>query len=349
MNYNFLRNKKVLVTGHTGFKGSWMICWLNMLGANILGISLKPEKKSHFNLIKNKINIKNEFIDIRNKKKIEKEILKFKPDFVFHLAAQAIVSKSYLDPKYTFETNVLGTLNIIQSLHKLQNNCNAVFITSDKCYENVEKKTGYRETDRLGGDDFYSSSKASAELIINSYFKSFLKNKKTKLKIVTARAGNVIGGGDWSKDRLVPDCINSWNLGKKVTIRNPDSTRPWQHVLEAINGYFFLAYNLQKKDLSGESFNFSNNKIKNFTVKDFIIELSKNWKNASWKFKKNKDFKETNLLQLNNIKAQKKLKWKNKLKLIETIEMVGNWYSELYKSNNKNIITFKQIKYFINK
>lgn len=346
MDYSFFKNKKVLVTGHTGFKGSWLICWLHILGASVIGISLRPQKISHFNLIKKKIKFKNYYQDIRNFKAIDKIISKTKPDLVFHLAAQAIVSKSYVEPRLTYETNVLGSFNILNALNKINNKCSVVMITSDKCYENLELKRGYHEKDRLGGDDFYSSSKASTEILINSYYKSFILGKNKKLKVVTARAGNVIGGGDWSRDRLVPDCMVCWKSGKTVKIRNPQSTRPWQHVLEALNGYLYLSYNMTKKNLNGESFNFSNNKIKNFTVRDFILKLSESWKRAKWEFEKNPMFKETNLLQLNNKKASKILKWKNKLKLSQTIKLVSDWYFYLYKSKKRKVLTFEQIQFF---
>lgn len=344
MKYSFFKNKKIIVTGHTGFKGSWLICWLSILNAQILGISLKPKKLSHFNLIKNKIKIKNVFLDIRNEKEIKKKILDFQPDLVFHLAAQAIVSKSYEAPKYTYETNVLGTFNVLNSLLGLKKKCSAVFITSDKCYQNREINRGYKEDDKMGGEDFYSSSKASAELLIHSFYKSFIYKKKMNLSIATARAGNVIGGGDWSKDRLIPDCIFSWSKGKRAIVRNPNSTRPWQHVLEALNGYLHLSYFLSQNKFNGESFNFSNQKIKNFTVKDFIYNMSKKWIGAKWKIKKNSSFKETKLLQLSNRKAEKKMKWKNKIKLDDTINLVFNWYYSFYKK--KKILTFEQIKFF---
>lgn len=346
MNYSFFKNKKILITGHTGFKGSWLTCWLSMLDAKILGLSLKPIKKSHFNLIKKKVRIKNIYVDIRNEKKINKIILNFKPDLVFHLAAQAIVSKSYQKPKYTFETNVLGTFNVLNSLLGLKKKCSAVIITSDKCYENRELNRGYIENDKLGGEDFYSSSKASTELLIRSFYKSFVYKKNRYLKIATARAGNVIGGGDWSKDRLIPDCMQSWSNKKTAFLRNPKSTRPWQHVLEALNGYLHLSYFLSKGKFNGEAFNFSNKRIRNLTVESFISKISLKWKGARWKYKKySRNFKESKLLQLNNSKAEKKMNWKNKLKLTDTVNFVFNWYYSYYKT--KKILTFHQINLFM--
>ena len=347
MNYNFFNNKKILLTGHTGFKGSWLACWLSLLGSKVLGISLKPEKHSHFNLIKNKIKIKNKFFDIRDEKKLKKTIINFKPDIVFHLTTQAIVSNSFNKPKFTYETNVIGIFNILNSLSFLKKKCSAVIITSDKCYKNKELKRGYHEKDELGGTDFYSSSKASAEILFSSFFRSFLYNKNPFLRVATARAGNVVGGGDWSKDRLIPDCMRMWSKNKVVEIRNPKSTRPWQHVLEALNGYLILAYNLYKnKKNNGESFNFSNSQITNYSVKKFIKKISIKFKNAKWRIKKSGKFKESNLLQLNNNKSKKVLKWKNKMKINETIEFVSEWYYSFYKKQKK-VLTFQQIKKFM--
>jgi CDP-glucose 4,6-dehydratase len=339
--YNFFKNKKVLVTGHTGFKGSWLVTWLNMLGCKVLGVSLDPIKgDNHFKILKKNLDIIDKRGDIRNERYLKIIIKQFKPDIVFHLAAQAIVSTSYSHPKLTFETNVLGTFNLLSVLAELKH----------KCYKNIEVTRGYTETDELGGDDFYSSSKASAELVIHSFYKSFIKDKNKFLRIATARAGNVVGGGDWSKNRLIPDCAKSWSKGQTVILRNPNSTRPWQHVLEALSGYLHLAYQLSKnKKLNGESFNFSNNDIKNFTVLKFIKGIQKYWKNAKWKVDKKSSFYESTLLQLNSNKAKKLLYWKNKLKLSETVKLVGEWYRSYYKNNKKTILTKEQITFYMRK
>ena len=213
--------------------------------------------------------------------------------------------------------------------------------------QNKELKRGYHEKDELGGSDFYSASKASAEILFSSFFYSFLYKKNRFLRVSTARAGNVVGGGDWSKDRLIPDCMRMWSKNKVVEIRNPKSTRPWQHVLEALNGYLILAHNLHKsKNNNGESFNFSNSQIKNFTVQKFIKKISIKFKNAKWRVKKSGKFKESNLLQLNNNKSKKILKWKNKMKINETIEFISEWYYSFYK-RKKKVLTFLQIKKFM--
>ena len=249
-NYNLVkifRNKKVLITGHTGFKGSWLSLWLNISGAKVYGIS--NNYKSTETNIKNfrlKKNVKNFNIDIRNFVKLNKIITKIKPDFIFHFAAQSLVGNSFKNPVYNFETNFNGTLNLLEVLRLSKFKCISIIITSDKSYKNLEIKRGYTENDILGGDDPYSASKASAEFVINSYFKSFLKNKKN-LRIAICRAGNVIGGGDWSNDRLIPDIMRSIFNNKKVKLRNQSSTRPWQHVLDVLNGYLILASKLKKK------------------------------------------------------------------------------------------------------
>ena len=253
--YKQFKNKTVLVTGHTGFKGSWLTLWLVLLGAKVIGLSINfPSNPSHFNLMKLQKKINHKKIDIRNLKLLKKIFRRYQPDYVFHLAAQSLVKKSYSEPIYTWGTNTMGTLNILESLRELKKNCVAVLITSDKSYKNVEIKRGYKENDILGGGDPYSSSKASAELAIQSYISSFFSSKKTKVLIGIARAGNVIGGGDWSENRLVPDCAKSWSKNKKVLIRNPRSTRPWQHVLEAIWGYLLLASDLKKYKVPLSSF-----------------------------------------------------------------------------------------------
>ena len=343
------KNKNVIVTGHTGFKGSWLSLWLTMMGANVIGLSKDiPSNPSHFKTIKLKNKIVNKKIDIRNLKSLKKIIKKYKPDYVFHLAAQALVKKSYTDPIYTWQTNAFGTLNILESLRILKKKCIVVLITSDKSYKNLEIKRGYVENDILGGKDPYSASKASAELVIQSYISSFFPLKKTKVFIGIARAGNVIGGGDWSENRLIPDCVKSWSKNKKVLIRNPKSTRPWQHVLDAISGYLYLALKLKKnKKLHGQAFNFGPNNIKNYDVMFLVKLMKKKWRKISWKIinKNNKKFYESNLLKLNCNKARKILKWKAVLNFSDTINMVTDWYKIYYTKPRKAYETScKQIR-----
>jgi len=348
-NLKIFRNSRVIVTGHTGFKGSWLTAWLKQLGANVMGISLDPPTyPSHFKVSKINLGIKDVRLDIRNGAKLEKKIISFKPNFVFHLAAQSLVGLSYKNPTITWQTNVLGTLNVLESLRKLKNVCNVVIITSDKCYFNREIHYGYKETDILGGKDPYSGSKASAELLVKSYISSFFLSDKSKIRIATARAGNVIGGGDWANNRIIADCVRSWSKNKKAELRNPSATRPWQHVLESVGGYLCLAINLSfNKHLHGEAFNFGPNLSREYSVLELVKTMGVYWKNISWKVmpKSRKKFYESELLRLNCNKAKKILKWKNILKFSETVEMTTSWYRGYYE-NPKNIdkITRKQIR-----
>jgi CDP-glucose 4,6-dehydratase len=291
-------------------------------------------------------------LDIRNLKVLKRFIRKYQPDFVFHLAAQSIVRTAYENPIKTWSTNTIGTVNILESLRQLKKKCIAVIITSDKCYENLEIKRGYHENDRLGGKDPYSASKASADIAIRSYISSFFSYKKNKVLIATARAGNVIGGGDWSSNRLIPDCVRSWSKKKKVLIRSPNSTRPWQHVLEAIYGYITLAINLNKNpSLHGEAFNFGPANNQNYKVVSVIKLMKKYWQNVSWKLYKNnnKIFKESSLLKLNSQKAKKNLKWKSILTFKENISLVANWYKNFYLNSKQAYkLTSSQIEFYQN-
>jgi CDP-glucose 4,6-dehydratase len=345
---NFFKKKKIIITGHTGFKGSWLVAWLDLLGARIIGISNGyTSSPSHYRLLKLK-NIHNKLIDIRNINSLKKVFREYQPDFVFHLAAQSIVKKSYEQPLNTWSTNTIGTINVLEALREVKKKCAAIIITSDKAYENLEIARGYHENDRLGGKDPYSASKASADIAIKSYVDSFFNAKKNKVFIATARAGNVIGGGDWSVNRLIPDCIRSWSKKNKVIIRNPSSTRPWQHVLEAVYGYILLAINLYKnKNLHGESFNFGPQNHQNYKVIALVKLMRNNWKNVFWKVLKSnrKNYKESSLLKLNSKKANIKLKWKSVLKFRETVFLVSDWYKNFYKDPKKTQkLTVNQIK-----
>ena len=345
---NQFKNKKILITGSSGFKGSWLSLWMYLHGAKVLGVSVGiPSKPSNFEVLnlKNKINFKK--IDLRDSKKLTNTILRFKPDYIFHLAAEAIVKRAYQNPRYTWETNTMGTINILEALSKIKKKVIAVIVTSDKVYKNLEILRGYHEEDILGGYDPYSASKASADLAVKSYFLSKLQYKRN-LKICIARAGNVIGGGDWSEGRLIPDCVKKWSSKKIVYIRNPKSTRPWQHVLDVLNGYINLAVKLKKnKKLNGHAFNFGPKKEKKREVLSIVKEMKKNWSDAEWIIKKDKKLKESNLLQLNSLKAKKLLNWKCKLNLKQAIYYTVEWYNTFYKDRKKIIdLTIKQIKKF---
>jgi CDP-glucose 4,6-dehydratase len=346
------RNSRVLVTGHTGFKGSWLSSWLIKLGAKVIGISdCIPTNPSLFEILKLENRIEHHICDVRDADMVARLISEAKPDFVFHLAAQAIVSTSYHDPLNTISTNVLGTANVLEALRHLDHPCTAVFITSDKCYENVEWAWGYKETDHLGGRDIYSGSKGAAEVIFHSYFWSFFRNThKTSVRIASGRAGNVIGGGDWAKDRIVVDCIRNWAKGDVVEIRSPDSTRPWQHVLEPLSGYLTLGAELSRNlKLNGESFNFGPRTEQNKTVVSLISELRQHWEldptGVAFRITSDVQFHEASLLRLNCDKAALFLKWEAAMNSANCIEMVGQWYSNYYTGNVRDAyeLTLAQI------
>ncbi len=343
------KNKKVLITGHTGFKGSWLTTWMLKLQAKVCGISLKPARLSNFFLLDLENKIENHYLDIRNYEEFKKVVINFKPDYIFHLAAQAIVKTSFDNPRLTWETNVMGTVNLLESLKKLKKNCNVVLITSDKCYYNKEWIWGYKENDELGGKDPYSASKASAEHVIHSYVNSFYLNKSNKIRIASARAGNVIGGGDWSENRIIPDCIKSWISEKKVIIKNPKSTRPWQHVLEPLGGYINLALSLSKDTkLHGESFNFGPPMTQDKTVLDIVSELSTYFEKSKWKIqnKAKKNIIESNLLKLNCEKAFHKLNWNSSLDFSDIIFFTSDWYQSYLRKKNLIKVTNDQIESF---
>ena len=334
------KNKKIIITGHTGFKGSWLSLWFNSLGAKVYGISNNiPTKPSNFEA-SSKYNLNaSHFINICDKKKFKKIIHKIKPDFIFHLAAQSLVKKSYKEPFLTFNSNSLGTLNLLDILKEtnFKKKCSVVIITSDKSYRNIEIKRGYVEDDILGGYDPYSASKACAEIIIKSYLESFFKNNKN-LRIGIARAGNVIGGGDWSENRLIPDLFRANQNKKSLIIRSPDSTRPWQHVLEALLGYMILGQKLYVSNkFHGEAFNFGPRIRNSISVLQLIKKLNVEIKNLKWKvIQSNKQF-ESKLLMLNSKKALTKLNWKCVLTTDETLKFVIQWYKYFYDSVDTNM------------
>ena len=344
--YNFFKKKKILITGHTGFKGSWLATWFLKIGSKVIGISKNiPTHPSNFKTLKLKNKIKNYYADINNFKKIKQIISKEKPDVIFHFAAQAIVSESFIHPLNTINTNTIGSLNILHSASLLNRKCICVMITSDKCYFNFEKNTGYEEDSLLGGKDIYSGSKAAAEIILNSYFHAFNKKRK-KLFFCTARAGNVIGGGDWSKNRLVPDIMKAWGKNKKAIIKNSKSIRPWQHVLEPLFGYMLMAHRLNSdKNLNGQSFNFGPTG-KSFKVIDLVENLGDFMsKRKQYLIKKNKLFDETKILKLNSKKSFKFFKWKAVLSLKEISGFISEWYLNYFnKETDMYKFTIDQIK-----
>ncbi|HWY79886.1 MAG TPA: CDP-glucose 4,6-dehydratase [Candidatus Sulfotelmatobacter sp.] len=355
---NVFKDKKIIVTGHTGFKGAWITIWLHHLGAHIVGISKDvPTNPSLFEELKLEERIEHHNTDICDLDNIKKIFQETKPDFVFHLAAQPIVSVSYQDPISTLQTNILGTANILEALRTLENRCNAIMITSDKCYDNVEWVWGYREKDALGGKDPYSASKGAAELIIKTYYHSYFKTSDSNIKLVSTRAGNVVGGGDWAVDRIVPDSIRAWSQEEKVKIRNPKSTRPWQHVLEPLSGYLRSAQILQENSdkIHGEPFNFGPNADQNYTVLELLEEISKYWefkqREEKFSIEPNTAYHEAGLLKLNCDKALFYLQWKPTLPFEETARFTGEWYDTYYHKKTDNLFdyTVKQIDAYVAK
>jgi len=340
---NIYKNKRVLVTGHTGFKGSWLTTWLLNLGAEVGGYSIGiPTTPSHFEELHFEEKIKHYFGDIRNFERFYEVCKEFQPEFIFHLAAQPLVRESYSSPKETFEVNMLGTLNVLEVIRHMKDIVKVgVIITSDKAYDNVEWVYGYREDDKLGGEDPYSGSKGAAELVTKSYMHSFFKNGFPN--ICTTRAGNVIGGGDWAKDRIIPDLVRSWSENKPVDIRSPYSTRPWQHVLEPLSGYLCLGAELFKEDSSfrNMAFNFGPDSKVNKNVGELINEMQVRWTDsAGWINKHINDGKpEANLLKLSCDRANILLNWYPALDFFETVDFTANWYINFYRTKN-NIFQF---------
>jgi|SRR3989344_253356 len=345
------KGKRVLITGHTGFKGSWLTLWLTKLGAEVIGYSKDvPTNPNHFGLLKLKIiSIKGDILD---KKKLFRVIKRYKPDIIFHLAAQALVGYSYINPVETFETNIMGSINIFEACRKLGKRISIVNITSDKCYQNNEKKEGYKEDDPLGGDDPYSASKGAVEIVSNSYRKSFFPVNKFDIEhhilLSNARAGNVIGGGDWGEYRLIPDIVKATHQNKKTLIRNPQSIRPWQHVLEPLSGYLQIGQKLlQSKKEYADNWNFGPNNKSSMTVNGVVKQAKIYWNKINYEILENKSsFHETNMLKLDSIKARKKLEWKSVWDSKTTIEKTINWYKKYY--DEKIILSEKDLEEYIN-
>ncbi len=344
---SIFNNKKVIVTGNTGFKGAWLTIWLHQMGAKVTGISKDiPTNPSLFAELNLESKIDHHFANICDGEAMKRIFKSVQPDFVFHLAAQPIVSVSYDDPIDTFQTNVMGTANILEALRSVDHNCYAVMITSDKCYDNVEWVWGYREHDALGGKDPYSSSKGAAELVIKTYFHSYFNKPGSKVKLVAVRAGNVIGGGDWALNRIVPDCVRAWSQQQSVKIRNPNSTRPWQHVLEPLSGYLRSAQVLAESKIAihGEPFNFGPNADQNHTVLELLKSIGNHWQ-----FGNNKDqfaieasqaFHEAGLLKLNCDKALFYLQWKPVMDFGQTARFTGSWYDNYYNGKCRSEALF---------
>jgi len=344
------KNKTVLVTGHTGFKGSWLVFWLLQMKAKVIGYSKDiPSNPSHFKLLQqngfleNLIDIRG---DIRNSGKLEEVFIKYKPDIVFHLAAQPLVRYSYENPIETYEINVIGTLKVFEACRKI--NVKAIVnITSDKCYENKEWIWGYRENDSIGGYDPYSSSKGCAELLTNSYRNSYFNlNEYSKMHntlLASCRAGNVIGGGDWAKDRLITDIMVAVNKNEKVQIRNLKATRPWQHVLDPLSGYLMIGQKiLEGKKEFAEGWNFGPSDEGAITVEEVIKHIKRYWEKIDYEFNTDENYlHEANLLKLDCSKAHSLLQWKNVWDNETIFKNTINWYKIFYE--NKKITTLQNL------
>jgi len=341
---NIYKDKTVLITGHTGFKGSWLSMWLVNLGAKVVGVSnCEVSETSNFSVSNISSVIDDHRLDVRDADAIKTLVEKVQPDFVFHLAAQALVRPSYENPLETMTTNAIGTANVLDALRVLDKKVVAIMITSDKAYDNVEWVWGYRETDRLGGKDPYSASKGMAELVIRSYVESFFGSEDSNVRVGITRAGNVIGGGDWAVDRIVPDCMEAWANGETVDIRSPHATRPWQHVLEPLSGYLCLAVDLYlNSHHHGEAYNFGPSAGQNYPVNKLIDEMSKYWNQIKWNDASTDEghVHEAGLLKLNCDKALSDLEWHSTLQFEETVKMTVEWYKEYYQNQNQPMYDF---------
>ena len=346
---NIYMGKKVFLTGHTGFKGAWLLKILSILQCEVKGYSLEPQNKNDlYNLINGDRLCDSVISDLRNKESVESAIVSFDPDFIFHLAAQPLVRFSYEFPLETFEVNVNGTANVLNAARKLSKKCTIVLITTDKVYQNNEWVYPYRESDRLGGYDPYSASKACCELVIDSFKNSFFnlnKYDQHKKGIAVARAGNVIGGGDWSRDRLVPDIINAINEDKEVILRNPKSVRPWQYVLEPLLGYLLLGARLFDDPIRySTAYNFGPNSNDVLTVESMVEKAIKIYGNGRYKIEnQNNQPHEAGLLKLDISKANEELKWLPKYNSDEAIKNTINWY-KIYKQDITKIDKYTEMQ-----
>lgn len=340
----YYKNKRVLITGHTGFKGGWLALWLKELGATVLGYSLDPPSKPNlFEAVKISSKINHIHGDILDYEKMRKVFIDFNPEIVFHLAAQALVRPSYIEPRLTFDTNVTGTLNVLEIVRTLPGIRSVIVITSDKCYENREQVWGYKENDPMGGDDPYSASKGAAEIVFRGYLKSFFQHQDS-LGAVTVRAGNVIGGGDWGDYRIVPDSMRALNEKRSIDVRNPFATRPWQFVLEPLSGYLWLAARLNEnpKQSSG-GWNFGPADSSARCVSDLVKEIIAQWGSGEWNDISDKNdpkLHEAAWLRLTCDKARTILPWSAVLTFEETLRMTTKWYKYFYDFPETNMYQF---------
>ncbi len=347
---SYYKGKKVFVTGHTGFKGAWLMNCLQLAGASIKGYALAPEYENGlFSLTPASSDIESIIADIRDKKRLEEEIISFQPDFIFHLAAQPLVRRSYEIPAETFEVNAVGTANLLEAVNKLPGKCTVIIVTTDKVYENKEQHILYNENDVLGGYDPYSASKACTEIVVSSFRNSFFNTAKYNQHhkaIASARAGNVIGGGDWSSDRIIPDIVRSLQGSKNIEVRNPGAVRPWQHVLEPISGYLQLGVLLDKEPVSfSKPYNFGPLPDDHLTVKELVNTAIVSWGSGEWTDSSDASQPhEAGLLKLDISRAIKELKWTPKLSASQAIGWTMDWYKQ--SRDKQSAFTIEQINHY---
>ena len=349
VNRTFWKGKRVFLTGHTGFKGSWLSLWLEDMGAVVKGFSLDPYTQPNlFEVAEVSSGIESEIGDIRDYEKLKSSVESFSPNIILHLAAQPLVRDSYVDPLGTYETNVMGTANLLQASRELSDLKSIVIVTTDKCYENREWEWGYRENEAMGGYDPYSSSKGCAELVTSAFRRSFFQS--TDVAIASARAGNVIAGGDWSKDRLIPDVLRSYNEGEQVVIRNPKATRPWQHVIEPLSGYLMLAEELHNRGSAlAEPFNFGPRDEDCQSVESILNTINVNWEDCpGWRLDDEANPHEARFLKLDISKAKDKLNWTPKWNLESTIKRIVDWNTAFNRQENMREHCINEIKSYSN-
>jgi len=345
---DFWQNKKVFITGHTGFKGSWLSLWLSSLGAKVTGYALAPATNpALFELAKVRAFVDSQFGDICDYQTMCEKMVQADPDIVIHMAAQALVRDSYESPLATYQSNVIGTANVLESVRKCSKVKAVVIVTTDKCYENKEWYWGYRENEALGGYDPYSSSKACAEIVTAAYRQSFLKS--AGISVATVRAGNVIGGGDWAKDRLIPDCLRAIEKGETIIIRNPKAIRPWQHVLEPLHGYLMLAEKLYKEGNDwSQSWNFGPNDQSVVSVGKLVGKIATKL-GGTYEIQQNDTFHEAMYLKLDCSKAKMKLGWTPILSMEETLDYIADWFYAYLKKEDMQQFSLQQIKQYTQK
>lgn len=350
MNSNFWKDKKILLTGHTGFKGSWMSLWLQEVGAKVTGYSdTIPTNPSLFEVAEVEKGMNSIIGNVKDLDKLKNVISDYEPEIVIHMAAQSLVQGSYENPVETYSTNVMGTVNLLEAVRKSEKTKVVINVTSDKCYEEIGLERGFKETDPIGGHDPYSSSKGCSELITSAFRKSFFENKNSqKISLASVRAGNVIGGGDWAENRLVPDIMKGILKNESIKIRNPNFVRHWQHVLDPLNGYMILAEKLWNNEENySESWNFGpiDNNAK--PVSWMLDKFNEYWENGiNWQQDTNKFNHENNFLKLDSTKSKTRLGWISKIDLELAIKLIVDWYLEFKNESNMNKITKKQIQFF---